>query len=903
MTSYPRPVSPLAATPSSAALLELRTYLSRLELERIACEGESDAPTEERFHGALLFVDVSGFTPITETLAKRGPRGAESLSEILNDYYGRLTALVDGYGGDVLFFAGDAAVALFRSDPGVLGDAVSLAAACGLEIRRALDGFATASAPGFRLSLRATVGAGAVRAMRVGVTPRLTLVTGAPVEQVARLGGLKARGIVVASGAHRLLGDWTASRRMSRDAFDVTALDPSRSKPATAGTVPEAALDAVEKALPRVVVQRTHAGQQAFLAEFRTVSVVFVGLQGGATLALAELHATVTALSDIVARFDGAVYQFLEDDKGTTLIVSFGVPPKTHEDDAARAALFAAAVAAELTSLGSESAIGVATGHLFCGAYGGARRKQYSLVGPTINRAARLMQAAREYGILCDEATRRAAERHAEFESLGSLVLKGLEEPVLVSRPSGDSPRSTRRRSSLPASIGRDDEREALTRAVRALSEGRSEGPIVLVADAGMGKSHMMGELRAISEEQGVKLVQGDADAMETGTPYYAFRSIFAELVGVRGLDPRAAQARVLDALSDSPELLPIAPLLSVVLPLDWAETPLTEQMTPQIRAENLTRLLVHLVEHAAEREPFLLLLEDGHWLDSASWAFVSLVRRLVSRVTAVVTMRPMDHEPPDCAKLKEGATRLGLPPMDREQTTELLVHRFGVPAVPRELVDFVVARAEGNPFYMGEIAYSLRDSGRLRTVDGRLEATAGWASLSALSFPDSLAAVIVSRIDRLAAAEQLALKVASVVGRHFEEAAVQDALPASEDRAGLPMVLARLQHLDLVARERDGAWIFRHAVTRETTYGLLSYSQRRSLHRAVAEHLERRHEHDLSPVYARLAQHFHLAEDSAKAATAYGKAGEQSLGVYANEEAIAFLGKALELDDGDPAT
>jgi tetratricopeptide (TPR) repeat protein len=293
-----------------------------------------------------------------------------------------------------------------------------------------------------------------------------------------------------------------------------------------------------------------------------------------------------------------------------------------------------------------------------------------------------------------------------------------------------------------------------------------------------------------------------------------------------------------------------------------------------------------------------LLVLEDGHWLDSASWALVAHLRRLIARVTVVVTVRPMDPEPAEYTKLKDGATLLTLPAMNREQTVHLLERRFGVSPLPPEVVAFVVSRAEGNPFYIEEIAFSLRDAGRVRVADGKLVAEGGWAALRDVSFPDSLAAVITSRIDRLAAPEQLALKVASVVGRHFDEAAVREALPVAEDRERLPAVLLRLERLDLLCREKDGSFTFRHALTRETTYGLLSYSQRRSLHRAVAEHLEHRHAADLSPVYARLAHHWSLAEDPAKAMVAFGNAGEQSLGAYANEEAISFLSRALDLDD-----
>jgi class 3 adenylate cyclase/tetratricopeptide (TPR) repeat protein len=903
VTSYRTTVSPSPPEPSSASTPELVTYISRLELEQILGEGVRTLPHEERFEAAILFVDVAGFTPITETLAKQGPRGAELLSEILNDYYGRLTNLVDEYGGDVLFFAGDAAIVLFKDRESELRDLVRLAVGCGLEVRRALDGFEAGSAPGFSLSLRASVGAGSLRALRVGMGTRLTLVTGDAIAQIARIVSVRTtRGVVLSKLAHAELGEAAAATRVSRDACEVTRLHETERKIISRANPVVSDATVVERALPEVVVQRMRARQHAFLAEFRTLSVVFVGFEDVVAPPLAELDSTVIALARLVSHFDGAVYQFLEDDKGTTLVVAFGIPPRVHEDDAARAALFAAAAATETAALGIRTSISVATGRLFCGAYGGATRKQYSLVGPTINRAARLMQAARAHRVLCDEPTRRAAERHMKFESLGSLALKGVEEPVLVSRPLADSPRPRRGPSSRPQSVGRAEERDALRHAVDALRAGRSQEPVLLVAEAGMGKSHMMSELREIATESGVRFVKGEADSMETGTPYFAFRSVFAELLEVSELPAEVARARVLEALSDVRELAPMAPLLTMVLPLAFPETTLTQQMTPQIRAENLTRLLLHLVRRAARIAPFLLVLEDGHWFDSASWALVTLVRQLVPGATIVVTMRPMDHEPSDCAKLREGALRLALPPMNREQTVEILLHRFGVPAVPSALVDFIVARAEGNPFYVEEIAYSLRDSGRIHIDDGRLEAPSGWASLVNLAFPESLEAVITSRVARLAAHEQLVLKVASVVGRHFEDAAVRDALPVAEDRDGVVASLARLEQLDLLAKDRDASWVFRHAVTRETTYGLLSYSQRRSLHRAVAEHLERRYEADLSPVYARLAQHWSLAEDAPKAMAAYGNAGEQSLGAYANDEAITFLTNALELHSSQKA-
>src|SRR5262249_49542248 len=146
--------------------------------------------------------------------------------------------------------------------------------------------------------------------------------------------------LITTRNVRDLLGSSALFRTLGDDAVEITTLTELPVRARESG--PKApAQAAVERALPEIVVQRLHAGQAEFLAESRTVSVVFVDVARREPPVLASLHETVTTLVDLVARFDGAVYQFLEDDKGTTLIVSFGAPPRTHEDDAARAALFA----------------------------------------------------------------------------------------------------------------------------------------------------------------------------------------------------------------------------------------------------------------------------------------------------------------------------------------------------------------------------------------------------------------------------------------------------------------------------------------------------------------------------------------------------------------------------------
>jgi tetratricopeptide (TPR) repeat protein len=296
------------------------------------------------------------------------------------------------------------------------------------------------------------------------------------------------------------------------------------------------------------------------------------------------------------------------------------------------------------------------------------------------------------------------------------------------------------------------------------------------------------------------------------------------------------------------------------------------------------------------------VVLDDAHWFDSASWALARLVAARVSPLLLVLATRPLvEPLPEDYRRLRQdpASERLQLEPLSRHETLALVCDRLGVRRLPEPVAVLIEERAQGNPFFSEELAYALRDAGLLRITDGSCTIAPGAGDLSTLSLPETVQGVVAARIDRLAPGQELTLKVASVVGRLFAFRLLRDIHPIETDRSLLRGFLDDLQLQDftiLDTPEPDLAYLFKHVVTQEVAYSLLLSTQRRQLHRAVAQWYEQTQTEDLSPLYPLLAHHWGRAEEPIRTLAYVELAGEQALRVGAYQEAVDFLTEALSL-------
>jgi class 3 adenylate cyclase/tetratricopeptide (TPR) repeat protein len=880
----------------------LRTYVPEFLLSRFLARQEPlAAPGMERFPAAVLFADVFGFTPLADRLAQRGPAG-EELSGLLNAYFGQLMAVIAAHGGEVITFAGDGLLAAWPAIDEDLAVSTRWAGQAAVAVGVALHDYDAGN--GVRLSLRLGVGAGEVTALHVGgVGGRWQLLlSGAPLLQVSLAEQRAAPGeAVLSSQAWELVRDACTGQLLPGGYLRLTTCDAPPALRALSRPTQDLG-DAVQAYVPEVVGARLAAGQAEWLAELRRVTALFLNLLDADPAAadqLEPLQRVMATVQPVLQRYEGNLKQVVVDDKGLTLIVVFGLPPLAHEDDAARAARAALAVQAALRELGVRCAIGLATGRAFCGAVGSEVHREYDVIGEVMNLAARLMQAAPDT-ILCDAATHRAARSRLRFQDLPAISVKGKTTPVEVYRPV----EPTGKPHGPRAMLGRVDERAALAERLRVLEE-HTGGLVVVDGEPGIGKSRLLADLLEQAHARGVRTLAGAGDAIERATPYHAWRPIFANLMGLVGIDVEERRRRVLARLQADPETARLTPLLNSVLPLDLPDNELTAQLTGEVRADNTRQLLVQLLQPpaatpAGRAAPLLLVLDDAHWLDSASWALARQVVVRVRPLLLVLATRPLvEPLPDDYRRLRQDpATEyLRLEPLNPHDTLALVCDRLGVGQLPEPVAVLIQERAQGNPFFSEELAYALRDAGLIRATDGTCTIAPGAGALSAMSFPDTMQGVVAARIDRLPPGQELTLKVASVVGRLFAFRLLRDIHPIEADRRVLRGFLDDLQRHDftvLDTPEPDLAYLFKHVVTQEVAYGLLLAAQRRQLHRTVAEWYEQTQAEDLASLYPLLAYHWGRAEEPTRTLAYLELAGEQALRVGAYQEAVDLLTDAL---------
>ncbi|MCA9699624.1 MAG: AAA family ATPase, partial [Myxococcales bacterium] len=755
-------------------------YLSRLQKRMLAEPSASQwSPSATALNGAFLFVDIAGFTKLTERFSKVGPRGAEDLSRALESYFGIFNDVVLSHGGDIIGYAGPAGLAFWdQRDYGTLDVALTLACQCGLRLQSTLE--ATPFAQDVVLRQRVAVDGGSMVNFDVGdVEERcMTLLAGPAVLRAGHAQSLAALGdVVVHDEVWSQISSAFKSVSMGGNLRKLLSVESPRPLPAHR---PDhvAPTNLASRYLHRVVLTRLGVGQRDFIAEFRTLTVLFINLPlvDADVRMLTKLQQAVVGIQGVLAEYEGTLHRAMIDDKGTSLVAPFGLPSFAHEDDSVRAIEAAIRMGEVLKSSDLEPRIGVATGRLFCGDHGSAARRQYSLVGPTINRAARLMQACDgSHGLLLDGATLQSLGGRFPCELVAEIKLKGTEYETRIYTPVG----RLRRAKAMTATtlIGRLDERERLTRCLDRLGEGVS-GVVVIEGPPGIGKSALVAWARQQAEAREIMICEGAADSMNRQTTLYSFRGLFAQVLGVAADGPLTAPpSRLSSLLGDDSALREFLPLLTMLLPLGIPENQMTAQMTAENRAGNLRRLLLRILEVHTAGRPCVLLLEDAHWMDSATWALAHAIIEEVEGVLLVVTTRPLAAPTEQYGLWQEmpEATFIQLEALDRECTIELSKSWLGTGQLSPEIETLVFEKSEGNPFYCEEILSSLRDLGM---IEDRGTNSPGAKSVKNFELPDSLEGLIVSRIDRLEQAPQLVLKIASIIGRKFDASLLRSIFP-----------------------------------------------------------------------------------------------------------------------------
>jgi adenylate cyclase len=672
-----------------------------------------------------------------------------------------------------------------------------------------------------------------------------------------------------------------------------------RGEPAQASD--QVLVDALESLPAGTASARAQAARASSVEERRVVTSLFADVSGFTTLAELlgpeELHEVIapiiTGMAEIAERYEGFIAKYA----GDALLVFFGAPI-AHEDDHARALLVAQEMHQRLPSFVAELPpgamdvslhVGVSTGRVVSGRYGGEQRSDYSILGDAVILAQRLESVAGPGDTFVSQSTYELTRDEFRFESLGEMQLKGKLRPVPVWRLLG-------RRSQVAISgtaldppvlplVGRDDELASAWVVLDRLAL-QVGGVVTVAGEAGVGKTRVVRELRDQARDAGVRWYQARCVSYSGALPYWPFADLLRQVAGIRPEDaPAVATGRLEQLIGPGDESLPyLASLLG--LPVE-----LPDDLSPQGVQDRARSALAHWVRTLTAEGPVALAVEDLHWADSASLQVLRDLARLGREVplALVVTTRPEGAG--NVRALAERASAsaeltLGpLPPAALRKLIEQLLD--GAP--PPEL-EVLAERADGNPLFAQELVSALREAGVLHQRNGRWRVSPGW---DISEVPASVEQVLASRIDGLPPEEAAVLQTAAVVGR-VVPAVLMDRIATQAHLAHLESLVGRgLLHRTVFLG--DPAVMFGHALVQEVAYGRLLRRHREQLHRQVAV-AARELFGDGDDVIELHARHLYLGRAGAEAVVALRRAGERARRLYANDEALLHVGRAAEV-------
>lgn len=882
-------------------------FLPGIIIESVVDGALHDKAGAEPFACAVIFADISGFTPLTARYTRDRAAGPEKLTAVLNDYFTHLVRIIAEHGGDVLKFAGDAVLAIWRDGEADqdLAYAAWRAAQCGIAIQAALRDYRVGPDA---LSLRVAIGAGSARIVHVGgVRKRWEfLFAGRPLEQVARVGALIEPGSIGISARTRaLLSEQVPAAPdcvpINEGVFQLRGVAPLElRRPHDESTTLPRHASRLRGYIPAAVARRIDAGQGAWIGEMRTLTVLFVNLPDIDYRASVETAQQImVALQESCYRFEGSINKLSVDDKGVSLLAALGLPPLAHEDDPERGLRVAITIVDALRTIGIRCSVGVSTGRVYCGVVGAPERREYTIMGDTVNLAARLMQRA-DGGILCDAQTFKRTSRGITFDAPRTLKLKGRSAPDEVYAPLAIVDDASEEAAS--PIVGREPERRLLADCLSDLARGRN-GIVTIEAEAGFGKTRLLRHLRDVARDAHIPLHGAAADAIERSTPYFTIRALLLDVLTTtddpaddeRPVTPDVLVER-LHMLLPEQRLQELLPLLASFLPLDLVETPHTEQFTGEARALQISQLVVEILRRSAEGAPLLLAVDDAHWLDAASAGVLPRLAQGLSPLLIVMTTRPMADPPKEIALLqgRRDALHLHLERMSRDETCALVCARLGVEQLPETVAALLHERADGHPFHIEELTQALLEAGVISIDDGTCEVV-GDIALADVAIPHSIEGIITARIDRLTPEQAFTIKIASVIGRRFSLEQLQRLHPGSLERDSLLAELEEFERLHLTPRQDDGddpAYFFKQGITQEVAHSLLLRDQSRRLHATLAEQYERNGGHPL----ALLAHHWEMADEAERAFAYLLRAVDQALADFANQDAVLLADRALGL-------
>lgn len=869
-----------------------------------------------QFKAYTMFIDVSGFTPLTQTLMRKGSAGAEELSISLNQIFAPMVELVYQHKGFIPYFAGDAFTAIFPKEHSAIDISSLLSSAQkirNLFLEEALEETVLA---GFNIGVKIGLSYGRVEWGIVGKGQKTFYFRGQAIDDCASCEHYAQKGEVIFDKfiADRLKKGLLSevAQKVEKGVFKLVERVEEQKTIPDAGLLPRLSHTVLEKFLPDTIINVDQRG------EFRNVISVFCKFEGVKNHK--RLNKFATIVLEEITRFSGYFKEIDFGDKGGILLGFFGAPV-SFENNIDRALECVLSIRERVLNMNEEWGlkyrVGITSGLAFTGIVGGLERCQYAAVGNRVNLAARLTISANWNTVLVDENIQK--NRNYLFRHIGDSHYKGIEGAIptyeLLGRNIEDKPVFTGNM------IGRKEELERMVKFGEGIFYGDFAGIYYVYGEAGIGKTRLSFELKRKLRDIGNLswfTCQADQILKKPFNPFVYFLKDYFEQSSEKtvaensiNFEKRFNELIQNIGLVNHPlvsnirkELLRTKSIIAVQIGIFYPNS-IWEQLDAKGRYENTLATYENIFKAEALITPLVIELEDGHWFDDDSKAFLKSFARSIGDYPILLLVTSRYNDDGSKPKLLDEGTLTRYQISTQEEDINILsreaLKQFAEVwmegEVNEEVNEMLFKVTNGNPFYAEQILEYLTESSMLHQNNGVWN-----IKDKSVKVTSSINSILMARIDRLSSLAKETVKAAAVIGREFEVPVLSEVMKQNQafvERNGnsgqvLKKQIQTAEQGQIWRAMNDLRYIFKHSLLREAVYQMQLTTRLKELHKLIANAIEKLYKDNIEERYVDLAFHYGQAKVEEKTNNYLEKAADHARRNFQNHQALDFYNTLL---------